>query len=41
MKDIVRRLQLRGWAEVREDADGRYWTVITAEGWALLKLLEY
>lgn len=40
MKDIVRRLQLRGWAEVGEDADGRYWTALTAEGWEIVDLLD-
>lgn len=41
MKDIVRRLRLRGWAEVEEDPQGRFWTVLTTEAWALLKLLDY
>lgn len=41
MKDVVRRLQLRGWAEVGVDAQGRFWTVLTADGWMLLSLLSY
>ncbi|GAA4178857.1 hypothetical protein [Shinella granuli] len=41
MKDTVRRLRLRGWATVGEDAEGRFWTALTTEGWALLKLLDY
>lgn len=39
MKDTVRRLRLRGWAESQED--GQFWTRITAEGWQLLNLLNY
>jgi hypothetical protein len=41
MKDVVRRLRLRGWATMEEDAEGRFWTALTTEGWALLKLLDY
>lgn len=41
MKDTVRRLRLRGWATGEEDAEGLFWTVLTAEGWELLKLLDY
>lgn len=41
MKDPVRRLRLRGWATMEEDPEGRFWTGIAAEGWELLKLLDY
>ena len=41
MKDVIRRLRLRGWATMEEDAEGRFWTALTTEGWALLKLLDY
>lgn len=41
MKDVVRRLRLRGWATMEEDAEGRFCTRIAEEGWELLKLLDY
>ncbi|CAK7255575.1 MULTISPECIES: hypothetical protein [unclassified Shinella] len=41
MKDVVRRLRLRGWATMEQDAEGRFCTRIAEEGWELLKLLDY
>ncbi|MGJ7040455.1 hypothetical protein [Shinella sp. BE166] len=40
MKDSVRRLRLRGWATVEEDAAGRFWTALTADGWQIVDLLD-
>lgn len=40
MKDTVRRLRLRGWATVEEDAEGRFWTALSAEGWEIVDLLD-
>lgn len=40
MKDVVRRLRLRGWATMEEDAEGRFWTALTAEGWEIVDLLD-
>lgn len=39
-KDPVRRLRLRGWATMQEDAEGQFLSLLTAEGWGLLELLE-
>lgn len=40
MKETVRRLRLRGWAETEQDTHGRFWTVLTADGWQILELIE-
>ena len=41
MKDVIRRLRLRGWATMEEDAKGRFWTALTTEGWEIVDLLDY
>ncbi|GAA4182728.1 hypothetical protein [Shinella granuli] len=40
MKDVVRRLRLRGWATMEQDAEGRFWTALTTEGWEIVDLLD-